>query len=238
MPSPSHRTLESPGRRRFLAGLGGLWLALGLGLRPSPVGANLAAERLRRTMQAQFGASGLSSLEAWFALIERLRPADLETRLREVNDFFNRRIRWLDDIDIWRKEDYWATPLETLGRGQGDCEDFSIAKYITLKELGVTEDELRLIYVRARIGRSSITQAHMVLGYYETAGSEPLVLDNLVPSITRGSLRTDLDPLFSFNGRGLWAAGSSQSRADPVARLSRWRGVIDRMQQQGFIQGG
>ncbi|WP_108446755.1 transglutaminase-like cysteine peptidase [Halomonas denitrificans] len=234
---PSYRTLDSPGRRRFLAGLGGLWLLAGLGLGPSPVAAGLEPQRLRRVMQAQYGAPGVAALEAWFALLERLRPTDLETRLREVNDFFNRRVRWLDDIDIWRQEDYWATPLETLGRGEGDCEDFTIAKYVTLKELGVPEDQLRLIYVRARIGRSSLTQAHMVLGYYETAAADPLVLDNLVPSITRGSRRTDLDPLFSFNGRGLWAAGSSRSRADPVVRLSRWRRVIDRMQQQGFIQG-
>ncbi|MDT8877947.1 transglutaminase-like cysteine peptidase [Halomonas saccharevitans] len=237
MSPPSYRTLDSPVRRRFLAGLGSLWLLAGLGLGPSPVAASLSPQQLRRSMQAEYGAQGVAVLEEWFALLDRLRPADLEARLRGVNDFFNRRIRWLEDIDIWRQEDYWATPLETLGRGEGDCEDFTIAKYVTLKELDVSEEELRLIYVRARIGRSSITQAHMVLGYYETPGADPLVLDNLVPSITRGSRRTDLDPLFSFNGRGLWAAGSSQSRADPVARLSRWRRVIDRMRQQGFIQG-
>lgn len=237
MSPPSHRTLHSPERRRLLAGLGGLWVLAGLGVGPAPVAASLSPQRLRAAMQAEYGAEGLAALEAWFALLDRLSSADLQTRLREVNDFFNRRVRWLDDIDIWRQEDYWATPLETLGRGQGDCEDFTIAKYVTLKELGVAEPELRLIYVRARIGRSNQTQAHMVLGYYETPGADPLVLDNLVPSITRGSQRTDLDPLFSFNGRGLWAAGSSQSRADPVARLSRWRRVIDRMRQQGFIQG-
>ncbi|MDZ7852689.1 MAG: transglutaminase-like cysteine peptidase [Halomonas sp.] len=233
MSPPPFRTLDSPERRRFLAGLGSLGLAVGLGLGPASVGANLS--RLRQSMQAQYGQRGLVSLEAWFTLLERLRAADLETRLREVNDFFNRRIRWLDDIDIWGQEDYWATPLETLGRGQGDCEDYSIAKYITLKELGVPGDKLRMIYVKARIGRSGITQAHMVLGYYETPAAEPLVLDNLVPSITPAAQRTDLDPVFSFNSSGLWAGGSTQSRADPLARLSRWRNAINRMQQQGFI---
>jgi len=235
MPPPSHRTRHSPGRRRFLAGLGGLSLLLGLGLRPASVAASLSPERLRQSMRAQYGQRGLASLDAWFDLLARLRNADLDTRLREVNDFFNRRIRWLDDIEIWGQEDYWATPLETLGRGQGDCEDYCIAKYITLKELGVPGEELRLIYVRARIGRSRITQAHMVLGYYETPAAEPLILDNLMPSITRGSLRDDLDPLFSFNSSGLWAGGATRSRADPVARLSRWRRVIGRMQEQGFI---
>ena len=41
-----------------------------------------------------------------------------------------------DDTEIWGEPDYWATVLETLGRGAGDCEDFSIAKYVTLKAMG------------------------------------------------------------------------------------------------------
>jgi predicted transglutaminase-like cysteine proteinase len=225
----------SPGRRRFLVGLGGLLLATGLGLRPGLVDANLDPSRLRQSMQRRYGQGGLAVLEEWFALLDRLRGADLQTRLREVNAFFNRRVRWVDDIDNWGHEDFWATPLETMGQGQGDCEDYSIAKYVTLKQLGVPGQQLRMIYVRARIGRSQITQAHMVLGYYETPGAEPLILDNLVPSITPASQRTDLDPLFSFNSQGLWAGGSEQSRADPLARLSRWRSVIERMREQGFI---
>ena len=235
MPLPPQRPLASPGRRHFLVGLGSLLLAGALGLRTGRVDANLDPSRLRQSMQRQYGQQGLRVLEEWFSLLDRLSGADLQTQLREVNDFFNRRVRWVDDIDNWGHEDFWATPLETMGQGQGDCEDYSIAKYITLKQLGVPGQQLRMIYVRARIGRSQITQAHMVLGYYETPGAEPLILDNLVPSITPASRRTDLDPLFSFNSQGLWAGGSEQSRADPLARLSRWRSVIDRMREQGFI---
>ncbi|PMR74889.1 transglutaminase-like cysteine peptidase [Billgrantia endophytica] len=231
---PSQHTFQ-PGRRRFLAGLGSVLLVAGLGLKPTRVEARIDRARLRTSMQRLYGQQGLNTLEEWFALLDRLRDADLDTQLREVNDFFNRRVRWVDDIDNWGQEDFWATPLETMGQGQGDCEDYSIAKYVTLKELGVPGDRLRMIYVRARIGRGQIVQAHMVLGYYETPAATPLVLDNLVPSITPASQRTDLDPVFSFNSEGLWAGGSSQSRADPVARLSRWRNVIGRMQEQGFI---
>lgn len=186
-------------------------------------------------MQALYGSSGLNILEAWFALLDRLQAADLDTQLREVNEFFNRQIRWDDDINIWGVEDYWATPLETMGRREGDCEDYSIAKYVTLKELNVPGNQLRMIYVRARLGRSQHTIAHMVLGHYATPASIPMVLDNLVSSITRADQRTDLDPVFSFNSDGLWAGASTQSRADPLARLSRWRNVIGRMQQQGFV---
>ncbi|QOR39131.1 transglutaminase [Billgrantia diversa] len=224
-----------PGRRRFLAGLGGLLLAAGLGITPTALEARIDRARLRDRMQRLYGSSGLTILEEWFTLLDRLQGVDLDLQLREVNDFFNRRVRWLEDVQIWGDEDYWATPLETMGKRQGDCEDYSIAKYVTLKELGVPGSRLRMIYVRARIGRSQIVQAHMVLGYYETPTAVPQILDNLVPSITPATQRTDLDPVFSFNSQGLWAGGSSQSRADPVARLSRWRNVIERMQQQGFM---
>lgn len=235
MRHPSSSQPRSPSRRRFLAGLGALMLAAGLGLRPGPATANFDPSRLRQSMQRLYGQQGLAVLEEWFSLLDRLRGADLQTRLREVNTFFNRRVRWVDDIDNWGAEDHWATPLETMGQGQGDCEDYSIAKYVTLKQLGVPGEQLRMIYVRARIGRSQITQAHMVLGWYETPAAEPLILDNLVPSITPAAQRTDLDPLFSFNSQGLWAGGGTESRADPLARLSRWRNVIDRMREQGFI---
>ncbi|ATJ83862.1 T1SS associated transglutaminase-like cysteine proteinase LapP [Halomonas beimenensis] len=186
-------------------------------------------------MHSRYGGRGRAMLEEWFRLLDRLTSQPLRTQLRDTNDFFNRRILWLEDIDIWGHEDYWATPLETMGRAEGDCEDYSIAKYITLNRLGVPTRTLRLIYVRARIGRSQITQAHMVLGYYETPASEPLILDNLVPSITPASQRVDLDPIFSFNSDGLWAGGSTQSRANPAQRLSRWSSVLTRMQEQGFL---
>ncbi len=238
MTNPSRPGPVSPGRRRCLALLGGLLATGALGLYTADTQARLDHARLRDSMRRQYGDEGGAVLEAWLALLERLRDADVETQLRGVNDFINRRVRWLEDPRVWGQDDYWATPLETLGRGAGDCEDFTIAKYVSLRELQVPEPRLRLIYVKARIGRSRITQAHMVLGHYPTPESEPLILDNLVPSITPASQRTDLDPLFSFNGSGLWAGGSSRSRADPVARLSRWRSAIDRMRQQGFIQGG
>lgn len=234
MPASSNHSPPAFSRRQFLATVGVLWLGAGLGIHSSSAAA-FDPQRLRQSMQQQYGQAGLAMLEEWFALLQQLQNQDIQAKLRGVNDFFNRRIRWVDDIQVWGEEDFWATPLEAMGKGQGDCEDYSIAKYITLKQLGVTSQYLRMIYVRARIGRSQITQAHMVLGYYSTPDAEPLVLDNIVPSITPASQRTDLDPLFSFNSDGLWAGGASESRADPLARLSRWRSVIERMQTQGFI---
>ncbi|MFI0471746.1 transglutaminase-like cysteine peptidase [Halomonas sp. HMF6819] len=234
MPRCSSSTNAGLTRRTFLASAGLLALGAGLGLYPFQASA-FDPTRLRERMRSMYGQAGLNVLEGWFALLQRAAGQDIQTQLREVNDFFNRNVRWVDDIVVWGQEDYWATPLEAMGKGQGDCEDYAIAKYITLKQLGVPGERLRMIYVRARIGRSRITQAHMVLGYYDTPSAVPLVLDNMAPSISPASQRTDLDPVFSFNSEGLWAGGSSQSRADPLARLSRWRSVLERMQSQGFI---
>lgn len=187
-------------------------------------------------MQENFGARGLQNLRAWQQLLQQGANLSVQQQLELTNTFFNRRIRYMEDQDLWGQEDYWATPLETLGKGAGDCEDYAIAKYKTLLLLGVPNDRLRLIYVNARIGgpRSSISQAHMVLGYYETPASDPLILDNLISQIQPGEQRDDLDPVFSFNSQGLWAGGATVSVADPTARLSRWRDVLQRMQAEGF----
>lgn len=222
-------------RRGLLGGGLALLATLCIGGWPVLVEGSFRPDQLRLVMRTRYGGQGSTMLEEWFALLERLASQPLQTQLRDTNDFFNRRIRWLDDIDIWGKEDYWATPLDTMGKAQGDCEDYSIAKYITLKHLAVPNQQLRMIYVRARIGRSQITQAHMVLGYYETPASVPLILDNLVTTITPATQRVDLDPVFSFNSDGLWTGDSTQSRANPVQRLSRWSSVLTRMQQQGFL---
>ncbi|WP_425356747.1 transglutaminase-like cysteine peptidase [Vreelandella populi] len=208
---------------------------MGLGVAPRMLSANFDPSRLRQVMQSRYGTSGVQTLEEWFGLLHRMAGETIEAQLQGVNEFFNRRIRWVDDSENWGYEDFWATPLEAMGKGQGDCEEYSIAKYVTLKQLGVPGERLRLIYVRARIGRSRISQAHMVLGYYATPDAEPRILDNIVPSITPASQRTDLDPLFSFNSDGLWAGGATHSRADPVQRLSRWGNVLSRMRDQGFL---
>jgi predicted transglutaminase-like cysteine proteinase len=91
-----------------------------------------------------------------------------------------------DDMSVWGQSDYWATPAELIGQGRGDCEDFSIAKYYSLIELGIPVSKLRLVYVKAvQTGPAgTFLQAHMVLAYYATPNADPLVLDNLNPSDT------------------------------------------------------
>jgi len=169
-------------------------------------------------------------------LITSLQAAPEAEKLKQINKFFNQKIEFGEDIDVWGQADYWATPLESLGRGAGDCEDYSIAKYIFLKILNVSNDKLRLTYVRAeltRLDRKAVV-AHMVLSYYATPQSEPLILDSLVPEIMPSSRRPDLVPIFSFNDKGLWVGTSSKPKSDSTSHLSRWRDVLTRIQADGI----
>jgi predicted transglutaminase-like cysteine proteinase len=153
-------------------------------------------------------------------------------KLNKVNTFFNRRILYKSDMEVYKVEDYWATPLEFMGHGAGDCEDFAIAKYMTLRILGIPNERLRLIYVRYQSGGTPPI-AHMVLGFYAQPTEEPVILDNMVTSVRPASMRPDLSPVYSFNSDGLWVGGATTS-TDPTTRLSRWRDVLERMHQDGL----
>lgn len=185
----------------------------------------------------RYGERGAEAVREWRRMIAEAGPLDDLEKLQRANTFFNRRLAFDDDGVIWEQPDYWATPLETLGRGAGDCEDFSIAKYMSLRALGIPAAKLRLIYVRAQIGgpQSRVSQAHMVVGYFPSPDAEPLVLDNLIGEVRAAGRRTDLFPVFSFNSEGLWLGGASTSSADPTTRLSRWRSVLERMRQEGTL---
>lgn len=186
--------------------------------------------------KARYGDQAVATVHDWQKLINELTPLTHEAKLDAVNDFFNTRVQFVDDIYNWKESDYWATPLETMGVLKGDCEDFTIAKYITLLLAGMPMEHLRLFYVKAKIGgtNSPISQAHMVLSYYEKSTSEPLILDNLIPDIKTASNRPDLTPVFSFNSAGIWVGASTTAASnDPASKLSRWSDLIERMRKEG-----
>ncbi len=180
----------------------------------------------------RYGDTAANVVERWASLFQQADQSDT-IKLQSVNAFFNTNIQFISDSDAWGQEDYWATPLQTMGIQSGDCEDFSIAKYITLLKLGVAPEKLRLTYVKAQL--QSGAQAHMVLAYYANEKSEPLILDNIVANILPASERSDLTPVYSFNATGLWLGNSSRSLSKrPETRLSQWLHVLNRMQNEGF----
>ena len=220
--------------RVFLHGL--LLIALVVGPVIGGLGPSLAwdADTMLR-VAASHGPQTLASARALQGVLAGLAGQEDAAKLLAVNDFFNRRIVFASDQEIWGQTDYWASPLETFEKGRGDCEDYVIGKYFSLIAAGMPSSKLRLVYVRAQIGGSDgAVQAHMVLAYYATPGAEPLVLDSLIGEIRPASRRPDLAPVFSFNGEGLWQGTGAQSAGDPVARLSRWREVLAKARREGF----
>jgi predicted transglutaminase-like cysteine proteinase len=189
----------------------------------------IPSRQILKKVEKDYGNYARQRVLIWYQLIndyDNARPLD---KLELVNNFFNQ-MAFVNDSELWGQEDYWATPLQMLSSNGGDCEDFSIAKYFTLRKMGIPEEHMRLTYVKAL----QLDQAHMVLTYYPTPESEPLVLDNLVTDIRPSSERTDLLPVYSFNGNGLWLAKKmgEDERVGRSARLSRWQEVIARISDE------
>lgn len=182
----------------------------------------------RPDMQAQW------RLQEWRSMLDNSQTLEPAQQLETINTFFNQRLRFSDDIDIWGQVDYWASPAESMVKGAADCEDYSIAKYFSLRRAGISNDQLRLTYVKA----IELNQAHMVLTYYATPDSEPLVLDNLTDRILPASQRNDLLPVYSFNAEGLWLAGRGNTQTGSAKQLSRWQDLLKKMQNEGFDAPG
>ena len=212
----------------------GMLGVLALQAQPDAVALDFDEGRLQGRMQSRYGAAGVQRLGQWLAMLTAQKSRPLSQQLPAVNEFWNRAVVQTEDSMLWAQPDYWATPLETLGKGAGDCEDYVIGKYFSLLRLGVPGDRLRLIYVRARMGGVGSTQsiAHMVLGDYEVPTAEPLVLDSMVDFLLPSSQRKDLTPVFSFNAQGVYVAGAQPSSVD---RITRWRDLLTRMKQEGFL---
>lgn len=181
-------------------------------------------------LAAQFGPVAKTRLSGWRDLLNNPKHKKLTEaeKLQLVNDFMNH-TQFISDLKHWGKEDYWATPIEFLSTDAGDCEDYSIAKYFTLRALGVPDEKLRITYVKELV---VYNEPHMVLAYFPSPDAEPVVLDNINPTIRPASSRTDLLPVYSFNGSGLWLAKEQTGRGQSVGgsdRIGHWRDLQARL---------
>ncbi len=180
-------------------------------------------------VEAKYGEYAKRRIEALNRLMVSVVNLSTEEKLKRVNNFFNQ-LQFLSDRQVWGVDDYWATRMEFLGKGAGDCEDFVIAKYFTLKQLGVSTKKLFFTYVKA----IKLKQAHMVLTYYKTPKSIPLVLDNLNPKILPATMRKDLIPVYSFNGDSLYLAkqqGLGRIVPFGMKKNKKWFDLIDKIKK-------
>ncbi len=176
---------------------------------------------------------GIAAKKRVISLIKLLNKIDTmseKQKLKEINDFFNK-IKFKNDIKVWKKKDYWATREEFLNIAVGDCEDYVIAKYFSLRQLGISDEKIFLTYVKA----IKYKQSHMVLTYFETKHSTPLVLDNIVKEILPSSKRRDLRPLFNFNGEKIYMAKQrGLGRVVPKGKinLKKWSNLILKIKRE------
>lgn len=159
----------------------------------------LNEKKILNDLLESYGERAKKRGQAWFKLMNPKEALSNQDKLHRVNQFFNT-FHFIDDKRLWGQSNYWATPIEFIGANAGDCEDYSIAKYFTLLELGIDNKKLRITMVKAL----SLNQYHMVLAYYETPTSIPLILDNIDGMIKKANKRNDLVPIFSFNATQLW----------------------------------
>ena len=178
-------------------------------------------------IENKYGTSAKQRVENWDSMIESSKNESVLNKIKNVNDFFNQ-LTYKTDLAHWKQKDYWATPLEFMGSGAGDCEDYAIAKYFSLIKLGIPDDKLRITYVTYSKSNSKFEQAHMVLTYYHKIGAEPVVLDNIDKTLQLASKRTDLKPVYSFNATGLWQAKTKGEARVGNNELKSWKDLMSR----------
>ncbi len=175
-------------------------------------------------VEKKYGPFAKARVDALIKLMNSLKNTTEKEKLIKVNQFFNQ-VRYQSDMKTWGVKDYWATRMEFLGKDRGDCEDYATAKYFTLKQLGIPTNKMYLSYVKAT--KQKI--AHMVLTYFKTKKSIPLVLDNYNKRILPATSRPDLIPVYSFNGDSLYLAkqkGLGREVPSGVAKNKKWTRLL------------
>lgn len=163
------------------------------------------AKQLLEKIEREYGQFAKRRAIAMVQMMNEARDLDEMGKMEKVNDFFNQ-TPYVSDQKTYGVSDYWATRYEFIGNDKADCEDYVIAKYFTLKELGVPTKKLFMTYAKSIRYKT----AHLVLTYYETPRSIPLVLDNYNYKILPASMRDDLVPIYSFSGDELFNAKGAQ----------------------------
>lgn len=132
----------------------------------------------------------------WQAFLQGLKGLSPEEQLERVNREVNRR-RYVLDPPNWGVPDYWATPLQFL-RKNGDCEDYAITKYISLRMLGFSEDSLRVLVLNDL--NRGVPHAILVV---ELKGAT-LLLDNQIPTVVEAAKVRHYQPIYSINEHAWW----------------------------------
>lgn len=144
----------------------------------------------------------ICSYDDWIAFLKTLVGKDKLTQIRAVNHRMNQ-AKYITDNTNWGKKDYWASPAEFMANF-GDCEDYAIIKYLSLRKLGFTDDELRVVAVKDL----NLKVGHAILIVFwvdpRSGHKRALVLDNQIPKVVDARAIRHYQPVFSINGVHWW----------------------------------
>lgn len=161
----------------------------------------------RGTLQRYFAESGLPEtcggagfdrchLADWQAFLDGQQGRDPLAQIEAVNAEMNAR-RYVLDPPNWGVPDYWATPLQFF-RKNGDCEDFAIAKFMSLRALGWPNEALRIAVVKDM----NLQLMHAVLIVYHEGRA--YVLDNQIDQVMPAQRIRHYHPVYSLNEESWW----------------------------------
>lgn len=155
------------------------------------------SEGVFQHMAHEYGDLAAQRVRSLHKLAMDNRQKTIFEKLNLVNMTLNQ-IPWVSDERNWSAEAYWATPMETLAKFGGDCEDIAIAKFMMLRLMGIPAKNLQLAYVQIK----NTQEAHMVLVYMEQ-GRVALVLDNMTQRVLPHTQRDDLRAVYLVNKEGV-----------------------------------
>lgn len=154
-------------------------------------------------------ASALSGRSGpWRAVVGEARGLDQGGKIGLINSWVNRRVSFIDDSVRYHVADRWATATETLRAGQGDCEDYAIAKMKLLEAAGVARNDMFLVIAKDLVRRAD----HALLVVRD--GSRLMVLDNNTDRIVDAAAIRDYRPVMSYSGGKAWLHGYATQPAD------------------------
>jgi len=134
--------------------------------------------------------------EKWTQYLIGLKGKPPMEQIKGVNDYMNQ-APYITDDNNWGKKDYWASPGEFMTRF-GDCEDYAIAKFLSLLRLGFKAEQLRVVGVKDL----NLKIGHAVL--IVLLDGKALVLDNQIKTVVDAARVRHYQPVFSINTKAWW----------------------------------
>lgn len=138
------------------------------------------------------------SIKDWQKMLDNLKDKSLEEQLDTVNDWSNAHPYIIDQLN-WGINDYWETPFEFM-EVSGDCEDYAISKYYSLRALGIPADRMRIIILQD-LNLGGII--HAVLGVYDD-DNNIIILDNQSKQIIPALKIYHYRPIYGVNEDYWW----------------------------------